>query len=91
MNLYNIIFLILKLSILFFYTLHVFKLIDYTPKLEILLEDTFNLFVGVFAIYIFWPYKNITITYHDKWIAVAAGILILISINYRKIYHDFID
>lgn len=91
MKLYHYLFGLLKISILFLYSLHVFKIIDYKPHIEILLEDIFNLFIGVMAIYIFFPFrKNVTITFEDKIFASAAGGLLLVSLNYRKIYNDFI-
>jgi len=70
MQIYHYIFGILKFSIIFLYALHIFNIIDYKPHIEVLLEDTFKLFIGILAIYIFYPFRDkIIISFEDKKLA----------------------
>ena len=90
MEVYHFLFGIIKFAVLFIYTLHIFKIIDYKPHIEVVLEDVFTLLIGVMAIYIFFPYRNKTIvSFEDKVFGSAAGFLLLASLNYRRIYDDF--
>lgn len=90
MEVYHFLFGIIKFAVLFIYGLHIFKIINYKPHIEVVLEDVFNLFIGVMAIYIFFPYREkIIVSFEDKIFGSAAGFLLLASLNYRRIYDDF--
>lgn len=90
MEVYHFLFGIIKFAVLFIYALHIFKIIDYKPHIEVVLEDVFTLLIGVMAIYIFFPYRKKTIvSFEDKIFGSAAGFLLLSSLNYRRIYDDF--
>jgi hypothetical protein len=92
MEIYHYIFGILKFSIIFIYSLHIFNIIDYKPHIEVVLEDVFTLFIGVLAIYIFYPFRKKTIvSFEDKIFGSAAGFLLLASIDYKKISNDFFN
>ena len=91
MKIYHYIFGLLKISILFLFSLHVFKVIDYKPHIEVLLEDIFNIFIGIMVVYLFFPLrKNVVISFEDKVFASCAGGLLLVSLDYKKIFNDFI-
>lgn len=92
MKIYHFLFALLKFSILFIYFLHIFKIIDYKPHIEVVLEDIFTLLIGVLAMYIFFPFRQKTIvSFEDKMFGSAAGFLLLASVDYKKIYNDFFN
>ena len=92
MKVYHLLFGIIKFAILFIYFLHIFKIIDYKPHIEVVLEDIFTLFIGILAMYIFFPFRTRTIvSIEDKMFGSTAGFLLLASIDYKKIYNDFFN
>jgi hypothetical protein len=92
MKIYHFLFGIIKFAIIFIYFLHIFKIIDYKPHIEVVLEDIFTIFIGVLAIYIFSPFrKNTIVSFEDKVFGSCAGFLLLASIDYKKIYNDFFN
>ena len=58
-------------------------------KLFIITDTIFKIAIAIFVIsYFYLLNKNAVINYHEKSFFVAAGILLLLDIDYQKFYNE---
>ena len=87
---YHKFFVFLKFLIVLIFVLSKFHVSNFSNKLEKLVEYIFAIYVGVVVIFVFWPWSERTIDKHDKMLVLSAGILLLLTKNYYKLYNEFI-
>ena len=95
---YHKIFLYLKYISFTFYILLKVGILEKEPYFVYLLEDFIKIFIAVFCIYLFWPFrKKYQVGEHDRAFAFSAGLFLLTSLDifknnsYIKIFKKLFD
>jgi hypothetical protein len=88
MQLYHKIFIVLKVAIVLLFLISKLQISSYNRHLEEVIEDIFAVYVGIIVIFVFWPWSNRHNDKHDKMMVLSAGILLLLTKNYYKLYTE---
>jgi len=88
MQLYHKIFIVLKVAIVSLFLISKLQISSYNRRLEEVIEDIFAVYVGIIVIYVFWPWSERQNCAHDKMMVLSAGILLLLTKNYYKLYNE---
>lgn len=90
MELYHKIFIALKVIIVILFILSKINT-HYNKALGEFVEDIFAIFVGVVIIFVFWPWSERKTNKHDKMFVLSAGVLLLLTKDYYKLYTEGLE